>query len=444
MRTFHHTDSSPIPTIGVVFYWVLLSILLLNLNGIANMALGVGQAFSVLILSCCFVIIGTFKANYENVLGRVGYFFMGFLSFYLVYSNLLCLYWGQNPIGPSSIVQNQVYLATFLVVYSVALGTYKFILLGKGEKLLRGFAFLAILSSSTILLSFFWGGFHDIAYRYASRGTLNVISSGRFVGFFGNPNEAGNVCNVAFAISIALYFLDVYKHKIFWIAGMLVSFSASILTFSRAAILLNFAIVVLQLFFVAEKISFRKRIFMIGSIGSLALVIFLFYLNVKEILPSLNLLPSQEIRVLSMLNIVETGNANAGEGDFGDNRTFLLQEAFDIFVSTAMLGKGFGWLQNMPNSGLGPHNTFMLILGEGGIFSGVLLLGFIFTYLYDVMKSTSSIVKIICFSFFTVWVLIMSFAHNGLEYRFVNCLVGLSIGLISGTRSLNRQKFQNQ
>ena len=58
-------------------------------------------------------------------------------------------------------------------------------------------------------------------------------------------------------------------------------------------------------------------------------------------------------------------------------RLALAEEAVGLWQKNPLLGNGYGSLNKMPVHGLGPHNTYLKILGESGIF---VLLMFVFAW----------------------------------------------------------------
>ena len=109
-----------------------------------------------------------------------------------------------------------------------------------------------------------------------------------------------------------------------------------------------------------------------GSISALIGVFFLFTLIFyfsfeffQDDLSSLN--ESQRVRFFFINSIVDNDI-----GQLTSQRDYLWRHGIQLITSNPF-GYGLGFMQNMPGFG-GVHNEFLMIMGEAGVISGILVL----------------------------------------------------------------------
>ncbi|KKM21324.1 hypothetical protein LCGC14_1636580, partial [marine sediment metagenome] len=238
---------------------------------------------------------------------------------------------------------------------------------------------------------------------------------GRYSGFYLNPNAAGFITIIGYCLSYSMKNkrLKTFYQVIFTLAG--------ILTFSRTFVLLW-----LLTNLIALKINLKNlRVLGLGIV--LITIIFTF----GEILN----LGGQRYEIFkAVLN--SDDSAPAASGIEKDSRTETWALFYDEIFLHPFFGDGYGKFQGGGIHRIGPHNTYILIAGEAGIFP--LLLFIIFTlYLcyssYKIFDKDPS-----CFFISVVLILYLSTSHT-----YFNSFIKLSITLFLYNRLLEVQNNQS-
>lgn len=206
---------------------------------------------------------------------------------------------------------------------------------------------------------------------------------GRYSGFYLNPNFAGSICLVGFALSYSI------MPKWFRIAGQLVFTLAGILTFSRGFI-------VIWLFINLISIYNNRRNVVVPLIGAGVLVVFL-------ALSSMLSLNRERFKALQ--SIFESDTQVQTRTITEDSRTATWAMYTDIIAEKPFFGIGFGKMSEKTLRLPGIHNSYLLVFGEAGFIPFLLMLG-IYGYL-------------IIFSF-------QNFKSKP-EYFYLSCVLSLSL-----------------
>ncbi|WP_276166277.1 O-antigen ligase family protein [Zobellia alginiliquefaciens] len=184
---------------------------------------------------------------------------------------------------------------------------------------------------------------------------------GRFSGFFLNPNYAGSACLIGFALSYRI------NSRYIMLAGQFLFTFAGILTLSR-----TFVIVWLLINLIAIYKSRKNLMAPLIGVGVL-LVVF----------------------TMTDTKIFASNRFSALESFFGDgpvetetlkedSRTDTWAMYYDMITDKPLFGHGFMKLQKHTSELPGVHNTYLLVIGEGGIVPFLILIGI---YFYLLIKS---------------------------------------------------------
>ncbi len=206
---------------------------------------------------------------------------------------------------------------------------------------------------------------------------------GRYSGFYLNPNFAGAICLIGFALSYSI------KQKWFRIAGQLTFTLAGILTFSRGFIVIWLLIIVISIY------NNRKNL-VVPMIG-VGVLIVLFALS------SLLSLNKQRFNALQSIFEIDTQVQTGTITEDSRTATWALYTA--MIAEKPFFGNGFKKLREKSVGLPGAHNSYLLVLGESGFIPFLLMLG-IYGYL-------------IVFSF-------RSFKSRP-EYFYLSCVLSLSL-----------------
>lgn len=192
---------------------------------------------------------------------------------------------------------------------------------------------------------------------------LNAIfftdNYGRYSGFYLDPNAAGFICITGYGLT---YGLNQGKLKLF---GQFVFSLAGFMTFSRTFIILWVLINLLSL-----KLSLKNlKIFFIGAIVVVLLISFSAALQ-------LNTVRLNQLKALVTNEKVSTQELNE------DSRLDTWARFYNFIYDKPLFGNGFGSFQGGGLGRIGPHNTFLLLIGEAGIIPFLIFFGLQFYILY--------------------------------------------------------------
>jgi O-antigen ligase len=178
------------------------------------------------------------------------------------------------------------------------------------------------------------------------------FGTGRFSGFYLNPNLMGFICGIGYGISYGT------KNKGLKLLGQVIFSIVGFLSFSR-----TFIVIWLLINLISIKISLKNvRIFIYG-LGLLLLIIIF-----KDFLPFQNERLDQIETILLEGNLQESGVEE-------NSRTETWAIFYDYIFSHPLFGNGYDSFGGGGLGGhLGVHNTYLKILGESGLIPFLLFL----------------------------------------------------------------------
>jgi len=196
------------------------------------------------------------------------------------------------------------------------------------------------------------------ALVFPQTNALYGLVQGRYSGFFLNPNLAGITCLLGIAIS---YSINNTKHRLI---GQAIFTLAGILTLSRTFI------VVWVLINILAVVKDRKNL-LAPIIGMFALILVVTFSNKK----------------LFAADRFEALTAFFAEGEVktktikNDSRDQTWAQYYDYVFEKPFFGNGYKSFQVKTKKLPGAHNTFLMIIGESGIFPFLIFIGLYF-YLF--------------------------------------------------------------
>ncbi|MEO8933901.1 MAG: O-antigen ligase family protein [Xanthomarina sp.] len=217
---------------------------------------------------------------------------------------------------------------------------------------------------------------------------------GRYGGVYINPNAAGVVCLIAF--SLTFYF----KNLPFKLFTQLLIVTAGIMTLSR------YFVILLLLINIIAIIANRKNSISLltGSFGIIVVltVSSLFNLNTTRFSAFQSLFGSQEIQTQTM-----------SQGSRSE--TWALYT--DVVLENPVSGIGYKALHGLQKSNysnihvnVGVHNTYLMVIGESGIITFLLLILLYFSLFFRSIKHLKSNPEYMCIAVILVTFLLVS--HN--------------------------------
>ncbi|PNQ73031.1 hypothetical protein C1T31_08530 [Hanstruepera neustonica] len=294
-----------------ILKYILLILILLNIPtfSIANISSGLGSATSMLLLLCV-IVFYFFEEKLRPVVPLV---VLG-LSYYMISS----LSYTENT---------SEFLKDLIRYFIFILGIRKLASLTSKQEV----CYILLIGAISIIINalFFSNAF------------------GRYSGFYINPNKAGFVCIIGFALTFSI------KQKGIKLAAQFLFAIAGLMTLSRSFILLFLLVNIISI------IIDKKNIFTLIS-GVIALVLILSLSSIK----------------------LNTDRFNALKSIFSDNvdTTTITKETRDEtwanymegIITNPVFGQGYKKLHGKPkgyynNVDVGVHNSFLMIIGEAGI-----------------------------------------------------------------------------
>jgi O-antigen ligase len=221
--------------------------------------------------------------------------------------------------------------------------------------------------------------------------TLFQNNYGRYSGFYLDPNAAGFVCLLGYALGFSI------KNTYLKYIGQFILTFAGILTLSRTFILLWFLVSIISIF------ANRKNAINLG-VGSAVLVIVISIASILQL---------NDLRFQALESFLGNNPSRSVNVIQTDSRFDTWAVYYDIILDNPFFGNGYKTLSGFYTNNPGVHNTFLMILGESGIFTFLI---FCFIYFRMFFKSLS-VFKFQPFLFMMVFTLIgsMMTVHNYFE-----------------------------
>lgn len=184
---------------------------------------------------------------------------------------------------------------------------------------------------------------------------------GRYSGFFLDPNAAGFACVIAYCLSFRI---QPNHLKLF--GQFLITF-AGLLTFSRTFIILWLLVSIISV------VSDRKNSLNFGlGIGALIVV---FTVG--------SLLKVDAVRFNALESLFSDNNNSSISVIQEDSRTETWSRYYDDIFTHPFFGNGYRQLSGIDEQKQGVHNSYLMIIGEAGIFPFLIFIG---VYLFMLFK----------------------------------------------------------
>lgn len=396
---------------------LLASMAFLNGNGILDDVVGVKRPLSAVYLLTCVALIGVALARD----GTRGMTHPALLSCVLFYGYCLALGTTVALTGGVTTAEQLTSLGSSLtLIGAAALGVRTLFRAGRERSVVRHLWLVTMLSVLGVYLSLLSPALAELTRARAARGS----------GFFGNPNEAAAACAVACGLSYVAVLAGV-RPALAVVAAAL-STVACILTFSRGGILTLLALAAAGLLRLAQGASVRTRRGARWGLVALGFTLWFLLGGFESIEWEYRQQRQRMEAIEDILSFEQLDEDTVG------NRFFLAQEGLSLWRDAPFLGHGPGALRPMPVVGLGPHNTYVLVLGEGGAVGLALFL----TWLGIVAASAITEPHPLPASFVLICLLALSTralaSHTVLDDPVQNVLAGVAIGAVLARQGVRR------
>ena len=257
----------------------------------------------------------------------------------------------------------------------------------------------------------------------------------RLSGIYANPNLAGFIANLGLTFSLTFLLSKGVWPKIIGIVGVVFSISTSVATFSKTSLLqcILITFIFLLVYFVKYKnIENRTR----RGINTILIAIIILMIPLSIFLASAydDLTPFQQERIDQITQLLTTGKANS---EITTNRSDAVADGLNKIAEHPFIGNGFLSFARLKDASekvgeeIGVHNTFLLVLGDGGIFPFILYL--LFHVLCFVRFTKIKNVQIKCFAIMLLLSTIFfnTTNHEALQNPIQAVLIGIFCALAS-------------
>lgn len=400
-------------------FTALALIVFSNLNGIFYLIFGITAAFSSFILVFCLIII-YYLFRYKKI--TLPHYALGatYVAFWVIgtISWLFFSHMHHDKCDYYKVLRNNI--PGLILIYSI----YKYLIYANDRGVLTNalyFITFALLFVTVIIPIDSIFGVLNVAFT-------EKAGRARGAGFFGEPNLAGVHTN--FTLCFVLFFVTNSKRfSLLFLALIPMVIYASFLTFSKAAIISGILILVLFLGLntlnITTMLRERRRRF------GLALVIISIGLSYS--LPSI-IKYGEKLSYTQLKRLEQVGKLASGQFDSETttHRSILWKEAIELISNKPITGYGLSGFHYLPKGALGPHSTYLMLWGEGGIITIAAFLVYIFTVYYRGLfwVRDPSYRFLILTLFFTITVQFYGAMHTGLSNSELSCMIGVVFGLL--------------
>lgn len=393
---------------------------------------GASRVFSVAMLTCSIVIVFCSRSSISRALGRSGIVFVLMVSYYLIVglasrfsqpgNTFIDLDWQELAL---------MFVPSLTIVVAFACGTFYLYRSERWRPVLKYLLGIALIPVIFCYVSFFWDDWSNlIQYEQVTTTSMTEtvtvysdIDQGRTTGLFSNPNDAA--AEILLALIMALSYFLMRKRGAPLLAIVVLCLMAIILTFSRAGILVAFAVIGLAILSSDVRGMGLRQMF--GLIFLLAAVAAVGWVAIG----------SDYFRVLSRDGNFRLDSlvALVRDRDFSDENTGERLDLATLGVQhwgqAFFLGNGVGYMRRMPGVGQGVHNTILLVAGDAGVGAFILMCAFIVVFLKESLQAGDRSIRIFALSYWFVFVGCCLVSHNVLEDRQQNMMIGICFGLLA-------------
>ena len=357
--------------INKIFVWGLFLLMaFFMLNGITMVLnfTGLSVTIPIMMIMVFFMVYFWAKKKLQR-----DYFFLFFLLAHILYLaiSLFSLYMLQQthfsidiPYQLRSIIYNLIIVYVFYRFVLGRLYQHKF------HQVIH-LLFIAVAVGGILTLYSGLFGLYSVETKSLSDDPSKIVEE-RLSGVYANPNLAGFVANIGLLLSLTLMFSKHIFPKIIGLAGIIFSISTAVATFSKTSLLqCGIIIIIFLITFLVRYTKIEKQTR--RGIGVILLAILLLLVPLSVYLSSQydELTPFQQDRIEQLSQLVTEGKVDS---DLTTNRSDAVADGLNLIANHPLMGNGFMSFLRLENASgktgedIGIHNTFLLVLGDAGIF----------------------------------------------------------------------------
>lgn len=409
--------------IGILLLWLVVTTAVWDANSVGRTLIGTNRIFTTWLFIFCVILLFIFRFAILKAWGVAGNLYILTMFIYL----LVGTRFGTSLLSPSNFFQwggVRTVFAALLLIAVCALGAQHLMLAWPLTRTMRILFIISLLGVSSVFLGMYWEGL------YAFRGGIGGIY--RQAGFYINPNRTGVICCGAAAIGFATL---VQERRKLWVAiGIGLCVFALILTFSRGSMLVFIVLIFGQLVF--NRIIRQKSV-VIGIAIAIGISI---WMAIRVSDQSSDFGEVQRSRVTDIASILQGNVSNETTG----GRLRVLKIGLEQCLRRPVIGNGLLFMNIMPGTTLGPHNTYIAMWGDAG-FVPVIMLGIFFVYVtFKAWRCSIPAVRLLVLGYILTFAASGMISHGELKQRHHNAMFGICFGLLAGASELERRNKMGQ
>lgn len=185
---------------------------------------------------------------------------------------------------------------------------------------------------------------------------------GRYSGFYLDPNGAGFICLLAYSLSFGI------NPKLLKILGQFIVTLAGVLTFSRTFLILWLLVSLIAV------VSNRKNFLNFGLGFGVMIIVFAVSSFLKV----------DTLRINALENLFKNNASSSNQVLKEDSRFDTWAKYYDTIIDNPIFGNGYRSLGGIDGISQGVHNSYLMVLGEAGIFPFFIFIGI---YIYMIIAS---------------------------------------------------------
>jgi len=354
-------------TLLAISFYVMAAIIFSNINGLVYSLYSIAAPFSSFILVSCLTIT-FFLFRYERITLPHHLFNFTIIGYFVIGGIMWCFFSHlHNPNVPYYHVFRKQAPA-LLLLYAF----YKYVVYEGNRNGLGNLLVFITIFAFLITLTIPFGELIGL------KKFLIYESKSRQSGVFASPNKAGEHINYTMALVL---FLTINSKRWSWlfIALLPMVLYSTLLTFSKSAIISALLLIVFFLFVNVRgytKLGKSRR----RKLGILLILVFgVVIYSIPIITEFVSKLNTQQMARLTQVQGLLQGRVDT---ETTTQRSSLWETGFGIIKEFPITGHGFGSFSELPGGSLGIHNTYLMILGESGIFPFILFMSFIVLLYY--------------------------------------------------------------
>jgi O-antigen ligase len=402
---------------------ILCGLLLLNVDGILEMAGFRGFLVFPMLGLCAVIILGSRDEVHHLKRSPASWtylFVLGFLSIAML-SAVTSRYGNLDKALQRAGLPS--YIASLLVLTSGIIIATRAVATGRFDALLKLFFWLCTAAAMSGYVLPVIPGIAD----YVTSVELSS-ESGRRAGAFGNVNELGLQSGYPIILGLVL---SLRSRNVFWLVlGVSAGAMGVLASFSKSAMVM-FVLLMMLVFWEGWKARSKSTTLglTIGLMGLGAVLVAAYLVSaISQGTATFDLTPRQESRIRELYLLLTTGVLNDVTTT---GRAGIWEQAINIWRSSPIIGCGLTTFGIVPGTEANAHNSVLVVLGESGVLGLSLFGAMLLAWLTSLWRCGQRDVRILGVGFlltqFPLWMSGGQAMRRFSQYLITGCVLGLLV-----------------